>query len=75
MQTLSDAGTSASAGRLSLALLGHRKRQHRSQGAAEAAIRSLIKRGLHRPEDGALNSYHCPRCLRWHVGHRREDRR
>jgi len=52
------------------------KRRHRSRGAAEAAMRSLIARRLHRPEDGNLNVYLCRRCLTWHVGHtdRRENR-
>lgn len=46
------------------------KDRHKSSGAAEAAVRSLIRRGQHRPEEGELNVYHCPRCLKWHVGHR-----
>ena len=46
-----------------------RKRRHASQGKAEAAIRSLIRRGLDRPGEGQLVSYRCPRCLSWHVGH------
>ena len=24
-----------------------------------------------RPEEGSLNTYRCPRCLCWHVGHTR----
>jgi hypothetical protein len=47
------------------------KWRHPSKGAADAAIRSLIRRGLHRPEDGRLHSYPCVRCFRWHVGHSR----
>jgi hypothetical protein len=46
-----------------------RKRRYSTRGAAEAAMRSLIRRELHRPEDGRLHAYQCPRCLTWHVGH------
>lgn len=73
MLKLGDAGLRLIANRLSLVLFCHRKRRHSSQGAAEAAMRSLAKRELHRPEDGALNVYACPRCLTWHVGHHREN--
>ena len=49
---------------------GGRKFRHVSQGKAEAARRSLIRRGLDRPREGRLVSYYCSRCLSWHVGHR-----
>lgn len=54
-----------------------RKRRYSTPGAAEAAMRSLIRRELHRPELGTLNVYQCRRCLAWHVGHTdvREDER
>lgn len=52
-----------------------RKRRHPSQGAAEAAARSLIRVGRDRPEEGRLNTYRCPRCLDWHVGHTVEQGR
>jgi hypothetical protein len=35
-------------------------------------MRSVVRRGLHRPESGSLNVYRCPRCLDWHVGHVRD---
>jgi hypothetical protein len=38
------------------AALSNGKRRHASQGIAEAAIRSLLRRGLARPEAGALHS-------------------
>lgn len=44
---------------------------HHSKGAAEASMRSLVKRDLHRPELGPLHPYPCRYCNRWHVGHRR----
>ena len=50
------------------------KLRHSSRGSAESAMRSLIRRGLHRPEEGDLNVYQCPRCLTWHVGHTRKRR-
>ena len=49
-----------------------RKHRHSTSGAAEAAMRSLIRRGLHSRELGTLNVYQCRRCLAWHVGHTRE---
>jgi hypothetical protein len=47
------------------------KIRHATQGVAEAACRSLMRRGMDRAEEGRLNVYWCPRCLRWHVGHTR----
>jgi hypothetical protein len=47
------------------------KIRHSSRGIAEAASRSLGRRALDRPEEGSLNTYRCPRCLCWHVGHTR----
>jgi hypothetical protein len=44
------------------------KHRHKSKGSAEAALRSLVKRGLDRPEEGELHVYECS-CRRWHVGH------
>lgn len=49
------------------------KWRHKTQGIAEAACRSLRRRGIDRPEEGQLNTYRCPRCLSWHVGHTRPD--
>jgi hypothetical protein len=49
------------------------KYRHRSQGMAEAAMRSLIRQGLDRPAEGRLNTYRCPRCFSWHVGHTRSE--
>lgn len=43
------------------------KEQHESEGAADAAARSLLKRNL---EKGVtLHSYKCPHCGSWHTGH------
>lgn len=56
--------------------MGRRKSEYRdkqrfkSKGAAEAAIRSLLRRDdieVHRPE--SLESYPCPWCGNWHFGH------
>ena len=47
------------------------KIRHATRGLAEAACRSLIRRGMARAEEGRLNVYWCPRCLCWHVGHTR----
>lgn len=46
-----------------------KKQGYPSKGAAEAGLRSLVKRGLHRPEEGTIHAYQCPRCLQWHTGH------
>lgn len=45
-----------------------RKAQHDSQGAADAHLRSLQKRGKLKNEQTA-NAYLCPHCGTWHVGH------
>ena len=47
------------------------KRRHKTQGIAEAACRALRRRRMDCPEEGQLNTYRCPRCLDWHVGHLR----
>ena len=47
------------------------KIRHATRGVAEAACRSLMRRGMGRAEEGRLNVYSCPRCLCWHVGHTR----
>jgi hypothetical protein len=44
------------------------KEQHRSQGAAEAQVRSLVKRGLEKDLQ-AIHAYRCPHCDFFHVGH------
>lgn len=44
------------------------KEQHRTQGAAEAAMRSLLKRGLEKDAE-KLHAYLCPFCKFWHTGH------
>jgi hypothetical protein len=46
-----------------------RKRRHATRGVAEAAMRSLLRRGLGRESEGTLNVYRCSRCFGWHVGH------
>lgn len=46
------------------------KVRHRSQGKAEAAVRSLVRLGLD-AGGGELRAYFCVRCRSWHVGHRR----
>lgn len=48
-----------------------RKIRHATRGVAEAACRSMMRRGIERSEEGRLNVYQCPRCLGWHVGHTR----
>jgi len=64
-----DAGLRSLARRMSLTLFCQGKRRHASAGAAQAAMRSLVRRDLHRPEQGTLHVYRCHRCLTWHVGH------
>jgi hypothetical protein len=49
------------------------KIRHASQGIAEAACRSMRRREIDWPEEGVLNTYRCPRCLCWHVGHTRRE--
>lgn len=44
------------------------KEQCESQGAAEAQMRSLLRRGLEKNAD-TVHVYHCPHCRMWHVGH------
>lgn len=48
---------------------GCAKTAFKSQGLAEASIRSLVKRGLDRPEHGLIRAFRCPRCRLWHTGH------
>jgi hypothetical protein len=43
------------------------KEQHTTRGKAEAQMRSLLKRDLHKNE--RLHVYECPHCGAWHVGH------
>ena len=73
MVRLADVGLRQIRARLRAAQFCKRKLRHRTRGAAEAAMRSLVRRDLDRPEIGALNVYKCPRCLSWHVGHSREE--
>lgn len=49
------------------------KTGHATPGAAAAALRSLVKRGLDRPEHGDNHVYQCPRCLKYHTGHQRKE--
>ena len=42
------------------------KQGHKSEGAALAAIRSMLRREM--PGAEALRPYKCVRCFRWHVG-------
>lgn len=48
---------------------GCAKTAFKTQGLAEASIRSLVKRGLDRPEHGLIRAFRCPRCRLWHTGH------
>jgi hypothetical protein len=50
------------------------KWRHKSEGAADASIRSLVKRELHQPDKGELHAYEC-KCGAWHVGHFEPDAR
>jgi hypothetical protein len=43
-----------------------KKVAHKSQGAAEAHVRSLERRGI---MDGKVHVYVCFYCHQWHVGH------
>lgn len=45
-----------------------RKQGYRTQGAAEAQKRSLLRRGLEKDAE-TINTYQCPHCGEWHVGH------
>lgn len=47
------------------------KEQHANQAAAEAQLRSIIKRGLEK-DIARIRTYKCRACGAWHVGHRRE---
>jgi hypothetical protein len=49
---------------------GRGKVRHTSRGAAQAALRSLIRRGAFAYGVDRLNVYHCPRCHAWHTGHK-----
>lgn len=44
------------------------KEQHRSEGAARAQLRSIVKRGLEK-NAARIHVYQCPCCRCWHVGH------
>ena len=50
-----------------------RKEPHETEGKALAAVRSLARRKMDRPELGRLRPYRCPRCGAWHTGHAREE--
>jgi hypothetical protein len=44
------------------------KEQHATRGAAEAQMRSLLKRDLEKDRE-RVHAYECPHCASWHVGH------
>ena len=51
------------------------KEQHKTQGAAEAQMRSITKRDLEK-DNSRIHVYECPDCVHpdtkkaaWHVGH------
>jgi len=44
------------------------KAQCDTKGAAEAQMRSLLKRGLEK-NAATVHVYECPHCRYWHVGH------
>jgi len=46
-----------------------RKERHSSRKKAEAAVRSLEKRGKTQEEKGVLHVYECPDCKGFHTGH------
>ena len=48
------------------------KEQHASKGIADAAMRSLLKRGLEK-DAKRIHSYECPFCGSWHTGHERRE--
>lgn len=62
-------------GYLGVAKYGCPKQPHDSEGAARAHIRSLKKAGTDWNDLGELEPYSCPKCLKWHVGHRRTKER
>ena len=47
------------------------KVKYKSKGAAQAAIRALLKRPERVKDAGTLQEYKCPHCYYWHVGHDR----
>ncbi|MDH6282876.1 hypothetical protein M2280_004113 [Prescottella agglutinans] len=47
------------------------KRQHESQSAAEYVARAMNRNS---PRTLSVNSYHCPNCSKWHVGHKKPAR-
>jgi hypothetical protein len=46
------------------------KHKHKSEGAADAAIRSMVKRNL--PDTDKMRAYRCVTCFSWHTGNLRE---
>lgn len=50
------------------------KEQHATRGAAEAQMRSILKRGLEK-DSKRIHVYKCPDCHAWHVGHATAGRR
>lgn len=50
----------------------YNKVRYESQGAARAAVRASLRRGDTCRDGETLGEYHCPRCLGWHVGHRKQ---
>jgi hypothetical protein len=44
------------------------KEQCATQGAAEAQMRSIVRRGLEKNIE-TIHVYRCPDCGAWHVGH------
>lgn len=50
-----------------------RKEKHKSQGKAEAALRSMRRRPENLRDGDRLNVYECRHCGWWHVGHRGEE--
>lgn len=48
------------------------KEPHATRGAADAQLRSILKRGLAKDEE-RIHVYRCPFCRRWHVGHDHAD--
>lgn len=48
------------------------KEQHATRGAAEAQLRSIVRRALEKDAE-RIHVYECPHCRTWHVGHRRQE--
>lgn len=46
------------------------KEQHNTRGAAEAQMRSIVRRSLEK-DIARIHVYPCPHCKAWHVGHGR----